>query len=143
LLRVALGAIFVMHGYDALAVLGAPAAAALVVRLGYPAALALPLAWYLIVAHGAGGALLIVGLWTRWAALVQVPIMASAVFLLHLPQGFFMRGIVEDRAAGRAIAGGYEYSLLVLAATLAVGLSGAGAWSVDRARTNPRRPRLP
>ncbi|OGL00198.1 MAG: hypothetical protein A3E31_10985 [Candidatus Rokubacteria bacterium RIFCSPHIGHO2_12_FULL_73_22] len=143
LLRVVLGAVFVMHGAYAFTVLGPAGVAALVMRLAYPAGLAGLLAWYLILAHAAGGALLVVGLWTRWAALAQVPIMASAVFLLHLPEGFFMRGIIVDPAAGRAIAAGWEHSLLVLAATLAVALLGAGAWSVDRARATRRRPHLP
>ena len=43
--------------------------------------------------------------------------MASAFFLHHLRQGFFLTGIVVDPARGVAIAGGYEYTLLVLAAT--------------------------
>jgi uncharacterized membrane protein YphA (DoxX/SURF4 family) len=59
--------------------------------------------------------------------------MAAAVFLLHLPQGFFMNGIILDAASGRAIAGGYEFTLTVLVATLAVMLLGAGALSVDHA----------
>jgi uncharacterized membrane protein YphA (DoxX/SURF4 family) len=73
-----------------------------------------------------------VGLWTRWAALAQVPIMASAVFLYHLRQGFFMTGIVVDPARGLAIAGGYEFTLLVLAATLTLVLAGGGALAADR-----------
>jgi uncharacterized membrane protein YphA (DoxX/SURF4 family) len=44
-----------------------------------------------------------------------------------------MTGIIVDAAAGRAIAGGYEFSLTVLVTTLAVMLLGPGALSVDHA----------
>lgn len=131
-LRVTLGAIFVMHGYLGAAVIGPAGIAGYTTRMGYPPALGPALAWYLIVAHGVGGVLLIVGLWTRWAALAQVPIMASAVFLHHLRQGFFMTGIVVDPARGLAVAGGYEFALLVLAATVTLVLVGGGPLSVDR-----------
>jgi putative oxidoreductase len=141
LLRVILGVIFVMHGYLALAVLTPAGAAGYFTRMGYPPGLAVPLAWYLVVVHLGGGALLVIGLWTRLAALLQVPIMASAVFLFHFPQGFFLRGIILDAAKDQAVAGGYEYALLVLAATLAQALLGEGALSVDarRRRRGPTR----
>ena len=127
ILRLVIGAVLVMHGYYAWAVLGPGTVAGFVARMGFPSALALPLAWYLIVAHVVGGLLIIVGLWTRWAALANVPIMASAVFLVHLKQGFFLRPL------GNAV-GGYEYALTVLAATVALVLLGSGAASIDRAR---------
>jgi putative oxidoreductase len=131
-LRVTLGVIFAMHGYLALALIGPAGVAGYTTRIGYPAALGPALAWYLILAHLVGGILLILGLFTRWAALAQVPIMASAFFLLHLRQGFFLTGIVVDPARGVAIAGGYEYTLLVLAATITLVLAGGGALALDR-----------
>ena len=138
LLRIWLGILFVMHGYLGAAVLGPETIAGYTTRMGFPAPAGIALGWYLIGAHLVGGALLVIGLWTRAAALVNVPVMASAVFLLHLPQGFFMNGIVLDAAAGRAIAGGYEFTLTVLVATLAVMLLGPGALSVDHAIANRR-----
>jgi hypothetical protein len=60
--------------------------------------------------------------------------MASAFFLHHLRQGFFLTGIVVDATRGVAIAGGYEYVLLVLAATVTLVLAGGGWPAVDRAR---------
>ena len=125
--RVVLGAIFVMHGYLALAVVGPAEIAGYTIGMGYPAALAPALAWYLIVVHLTGGACLVLGLVTRWAALANLPIIASAFFLHHLPQGFFLHGIVIDAASGRAIAGGSEYTLLVLAVTVMLILTGGGA----------------
>jgi putative oxidoreductase len=136
LLRVVLGVIFIMHGYFAFAVLGPARMADYVVRLGNPPALGTPLAWYLIVAHVLGGVLLVLGLWTLVAALAQVPIMAAAVFLLHAPQGFFMK--VVESPEGRPTLAGYEFSLLVLTATLTIVLAGPGAPSVDDVRRHRR-----
>lgn len=143
ILRIILGVIFVMHGYLGLMVLGPAGAAGLITQMGYPAGIAPVLAWYLIVVHLAGGALIIIGVWTRIMALLNIPIMASAVFLFHLSQGFFMRGMIVDAAAGRARAIGYELSLLVLVATLALALLGPGPLSVDRWRAGRRQPRMP
>ena len=138
LLRIWLGIVFLMHGYLGAVLLGPEAIAGYTTRMGFPASAGVGLGWYLIAAHLVGGALLVIGLWTRAAALVNVPVMASAVFLLHLPQGFFMNGIIVDAAAGRAIAGGYEFTLTVLVATLAMMLLGPGALSVDHAIANRR-----
>ena len=134
LLRIVLGAIFVAHGYLALLVIGPGAMARYITAMGFPAAVAPLLAWYLVAGHLGGGACLTLGLWTRWAALANLPIMASVFFLYHLPQGFFLRGIIVDAAASRAIAGGAEYTLLVLAATVSLILTGGGALAVGRRR---------
>ena len=67
--------------------------------------------------------------------------MASAFFLHHLRQGFFLTGIVVDPAKGVAIAGGYEYVLLVLAATVTLVLAGGGALAVDPDCSHVSRPR--
>jgi putative oxidoreductase len=131
-LRVTLGAIFLMHGYLGLAVVGPDGVAGYTTRMGYPPGLSPILAWYLIVAHSIGGLLLILGLFTRWAALAQLPIMASAFFLHHLRQGFFLTGVVVDASKGTAIAAGYEYTLLVLAATVTLVLAGGGAFALAR-----------
>lgn len=130
-LRVTLGVIFVMHAYLGVALIGPTGLAGFVAGIGYPAAVASVLAWYLILAHGAGGLLLVLGLWTRWAALAQVPIMASATLLVHGHQGFFMKAV---EAGGRSMAGGYEFALLVLAGSVALVFLGGGALAVDRRR---------
>jgi len=128
LLRLVIGAVYVMHGYLALVVLGPQTVAGYVTRMGYPPAFGTVLAWYLIVAHLVGGVLIIIGLWTRWAALANVPPVASAVFLLHFRQGFFMTPV------GPTSVGGYEFSLTVLVATIALSLLGSGAACVDSTR---------
>lgn len=119
LLRLTLGVIFVMHGYLGLMIIGPSGLGAYTIRMGFPPALAPLLAGYHIAAHLGGGILLVLGLWTRWAALAQVPIIASALFLIHWKQGFFMSG-----------SGGYEFALLVLVATVTLVLTGGGALAV-------------
>lgn len=47
------------------------------------------LAYYVMFAHVAGGLLLAVGLWTRVAALIQIPILFGAVFRIHIREGLF------------------------------------------------------
>jgi putative oxidoreductase len=131
LLRVNLGVVYIAHGGYALS-LGVDAMAGYMPRMGFPAAVGRWLAWYLLVVHLVGGALVLVGLWTRLAALLQVPIMLSAVFLLHLGQGFFLKVLTVPSAdGGRQIAGGYEYALLVLVATLGLALLGPGRLALD------------
>ena len=119
ILRITVGVIFVMHAYLALMVMGPRGTIAFQHSLGLP----IPEigAWYLIVAHGLGGAMLILGLYTRWAALANLPIMAGAFFLVHLKHGFFV-----------GLGDGYEYVMLVLAATLAQVFLGPGALAVRR-----------
>ena len=118
-LRIVLGVIYVMHAYLAAFVYGPQGMTAFQRSQGLP----FPEigTWYVILAHGLGGILLILGILVRWAALANIPIMAGALFAVHLKQGFFM---------GRD--GGFEYSLLVLAATIAQALLGAGAFTFRR-----------
>ena len=130
ILRCVLGVIYVMHGYLAYMVLWPRGVAAYVLRLGFPFGLTEPLAWYLIVVHTVGGIMLILGLATRVVALLNVPIMLCAIFVIHLPQGFFMKSVV-DTTSSQVVAVGYEFPLLVLGATLALALMGGGAFALD------------
>jgi putative oxidoreductase len=118
-LRVFLGVIYAMHAYLALFVYG-PAGTS-----NFQKSLGLPFpelgAWYVILAHGLGGLCLVLGLLVRWAALVNIPIMAGALLLVHARQGFFMG---KD--------GGYEFVLLLLGATIAQALLGPGAFTLRR-----------
>ena len=118
-LRIVLGVVYIMHAYLAAFVLGPTGMVAYQTTKGIP----FPeiATWYLIVAHGLGGICLLLGILVRWAALVNIPIMAGAVFFVHLKQGFFM---------GKE--GGYEYALLVLGATIAQTLLGAGAFTLRK-----------
>ncbi len=77
------------------------------------------LAHYVALAHLGGGFCMAIGLLTRLAALVQMPVLAGAVLLVGLPEGLFTRGQT------------LEFSLLVLFLLGLVFLAGPGRWSVD------------
>lgn len=116
-LRLVTGVIFMLHGWQKLQG-GIPATAGFVGSLGFP----MPevFAVLLIAAELGGGILLILGLLTRWAAKALVVVSLVALFMVHLPNGFFMA------------TGGYEFILLLLAASVSLMFSGAGKWSLDR-----------
>ena len=116
LLRITLGLIFVVHGIRHYTH-GARAAARTITQMGFPSEFSATLAWYLIIVHVVGGALMVIGFRTRLAAFLQLPIMLAAVVLLHGRQGF-------DQL---------EYPLLVLVGTLVVVLVGPGTLAIDKA----------
>ncbi|HXA80758.1 MAG TPA: DoxX family protein [Opitutaceae bacterium] len=74
---------------------------------------------YVALAHFVGGAMLTLGLLTRLAALVQIPILVGAVFIVHRPDGLF--------ALGQSL----EFSALVLFLLCVICISGAGRLSLD------------
>lgn len=133
LLRVMLAIVFLMHGYLAAFVLTPAGLTAFNASNGIP--FPTPVAWVVIVGHLLGGLLLLFGAYTRVGALVNLVIMGGAIWFIHLKQGFFMKGIILDAAKGRAVAGGYEYSLVLFVATVAILFLGSGPLSVDKART--------
>jgi uncharacterized membrane protein YphA (DoxX/SURF4 family) len=76
---------------------------------------------YVILAHFVGGAMLTVGFLTRFAALMQIPVLAGAVFIVHRQDGLF--------AMGQSL----ELSALVLFLLTIFCVSGAGRLSLDHA----------
>lgn len=137
LLRWALGAYYLMHAYFAGAVIGIPALIefnAKVYKVPFPEASA----WFIVIGHFVGGLMLVIGLYPRVGALLNIPIMAGAVLFVHAKQGFFMKGIILDASKGSAAAGGYEYALFLLIATAAVVLLGGGLFTLGSSRrSNP------
>ena len=118
LLRLVLGIVYMMHAYLALVVFGPSGMIAYQVKAGVPfPELA---TWYLILAHGLGGIFLVLGIYTRWAAMANVPVMLGAIVFVHLKKGFW------------AHEGGYEYALVLLVATVACAMIGGGALSLRR-----------
>lgn len=120
LLRLILGIVYIMHAYLAVVVFG-PAG-----MVAYQAKNGIPFAevgtWYLILAHGLGGICLVLGLFTRWAALANVPIMLGALLFVHLKNGFW----------AHTNPSGYEYVLVLLVVSLAVAMIGGGALALRR-----------
>jgi putative oxidoreductase len=131
-LRVVLGVIFVLHGYLGLFVLEPAGVAAFMTLMGLPVGEFL--AWYLILAHVVGGLMMIVGLWTRWEALANIPVLLVTMLWFHIDQGFFMKAVVVDAASKPRVVG-IEYPLLVLAATLALVFLGGGALAMTDDRS--------
>lgn len=72
----------------------------------------------------AGGALLIVGLFTRFVAFVVSGEMAFAYFLVHAPSGNVLIPILNDG----------EAAVLFCFIFLFLAVAGGGAWSIDAAR---------
>lgn len=83
---------------------------------------------YVILAHLIGGAMLTIGFITRVAALVQIPILAGAVFIVHRQDGLF--------AMGQSL----EFSALVLFLLCIILINGAGKLSLDHAVFGERKP---
>ena len=132
LLRIILGIIFATHGYEGYFVLTGEGTTSFTSIMGLP--LGRIAAWYLVLAHAVGGIMLIAGLWTRWAAAANVPVMLATIAMFHFQHGFFMTGVIVDAVSGSADAVGMEYPLLVLVATVAQVFLGGGALAMTQDR---------
>lgn len=127
ILRVILGGVFFPHGAQkALGWFGghglAPTLAFFDQALGIPA----PLAYLVVAAEFLGAIALILGCFTRVAAFGIFAVMAGAVVMVHLPNGFFMNW------SGNQAGEGIEYHLLVMGMALALMVRGGGRASLDR-----------
>lgn len=128
ILRVMLGIIFLMHGYLGAVILTPAGLTAFNVSNAIP--FPVMTAWFVIFGHFLGGAALLLGAYTRLGALVNALIVGGAIWFIHLKQGFFMKGITLDGA--KVVAGGYEYALVLLVASVSVFLLGSGPLALDR-----------
>ncbi len=126
-LRVMLGVVMFPHG--AQKVLGWFGGYGLSGTLNYfTGTMGIPLAFAVlaIAAEFLGSIGLIVGLVTRLAAFGIACNMAVAIFMVHLPNGFFMNW------SGKQAGEGFEFHLLAIAIALALMIKGGGRWSMDR-----------
>ncbi len=119
-LRVVLGIIFIAHGLQKLAgMFGGPGiagAAKMFENFGFT----YPFfwAWVVSIVETAGGAFLALGIIPRISAGLIGITMIVAIVKVHRPNGFFM------------MQNGFEYQLLILAACIAIIITGAGKFSV-------------
>jgi putative oxidoreductase len=111
-MRVAIGLVFLTHGYQKLQ--GMDQIVAFFGMIGFAPFLAYLVAWSEVI----GGILLIVGLFTRYAGVVLTIIMAVAVVHVHLPHGYWVSE------------GGYEYALTLLLGALAMVFMGSGKYAI-------------
>lgn len=116
ILRLVTGVIFAMHGYQKFTG-GVGKVAGFLDSLGFPAATVF--AVILIAAELLGGIALILGVFTRYAAKILAVVAVVALFTVHIGKGFFI---------GQ---GGYEFILLILAATISILITGPGKWALD------------
>lgn len=113
LLRIVSGFLFLWHGTAKL--------------FAYPKAVEAP-DW---IVYGAGsieligGTLIMIGLFTRWAAFIASGMAAAAYFIVHAKQGFY------------PIMNGGELAALYCFVFLYISAHGAGIWSVDGVRGRP------
>ena len=116
-LRLALGLVFFMHGYDKVFVKGIPGITGFMGSLGLP----FPTLMAYLVSYGelVGGLLLILGILTYWVSIVNIIIATVAFVTVHMTKGFFVS------------AGGYEFIMLIWAASVSLLVSGAGKFSLD------------
>jgi putative oxidoreductase len=125
LLRVALGLFFLAHGLTKVLVFTIPGTVKFFNSIGYPSFVA----YLVLVAELGGGLALIIGLWTRWIALVLF-IEMLGVIIYHWPNGwvFTSKG------------GGWEYPVMWAVALLVLALLGDGPYAIsDRIRAQPAR----
>jgi putative oxidoreductase len=85
------------------------------------------LALLVILVEFFGGLALILGLWTRVAALVVGVELVVAMFMEHAQNGFFMNWSGQQKGEG------VEFFILVAGIALALIRLGGWAWSVDHA----------
>jgi len=90
-------------------------------------------AFLAIAAEFFGGLGLILGFLTRIAAFGILSNMVVAIAMVHSQFGFFMNWTGAQKGEG------YEYHLLILAATVLLIIRGAGAASVDRLLSSPAK----
>jgi putative oxidoreductase len=125
ILRLVLGVVFFAHGAQKMlgwfGGFGFHSTMGFFAHLGLPA----PVALLVICTEFFGGLGLILGLLTRIAALGVGGEMIGAIFMVHLPNGFFMNWMGTQKGEG------IEYHLLVIAMAAALLLRGAGAFSLD------------
>lgn len=112
LLRIGLGVVFVYHGYQNFSTMDQ--------TVGYFATIGISTFWTYVAVYTEliGGALLILGLWVRYAGMFLTVLMGVAINAVHLKHGFSLSN------------GGYEYALLLLLGSASLVFSGSGRYSL-------------
>lgn len=84
------------------------------------------LSTFVIVTHLIGGALIVFGLYTRWACFIQIPILLCAILMVHVPRTIStLSGYLE-----------FGSSIFVFAGLVFFAIMGAGNISIDELRRN-------
>ncbi len=113
-LRIVVALLFIEHGTQKLFGFPVPPAS------GLPAMMTL--SWTAAVIETVGGVLVLIGLFTRAAALILSGEMAVAYWMAHAPRSPF------------PIANGGDAAILYCFVFLFIAAAGAGPWAIDRGR---------
>src|SRR5215469_5511582 len=128
LLRLLLGVVFLPHGAQmALGWFGGYGFSGTMGFFTGTLHIPAPLAFLAIAAQFAGAIALILGLFTRVAALGIGANMLVAVAMVHAQYGFFMNWSGSQKGEG------FEYHLLAIAIAIALVVRGGGKWALDTA----------
>jgi len=114
-LRVALGAMFIAHALLKYAVFTLPGTVKFFESIGLPG----PLAYVTFFAELIGGALILLGIGSRWVALALVPVLLGATWA-HAGNGWLFT----------APNGGWEYPAFLTLAAIAQALLGDGKFAL-------------
>lgn len=125
-LRIVVGAVFAAHGAQKIFEYTIPGTIGSFAGMGVPMPeIAAP---FVAFVELIGGILLVLGLFTRLAGILLAIDMTVALVLVHLSAGLWVGE------------GGYEFVAVLGAAALALALTGAGRFSLDRAFLRGRVP---
>jgi putative oxidoreductase len=119
ILRIVIGIVFIVHGAQKLFVFGIGGVTAGFAQMHIP--LPMVAAPVVAIVEFVGGIALVVGFFTRIAAVLLAIDMAGAILFVHGRNGFFMPM-------------GYEFALSLLGACVALAVAGPGDYSVDNRR---------
>jgi len=116
ILRIVTGITFMAHGGQKLFVYGLDGVAGAFAQMGVPfPGVVGPLVGFVELF---GGLALIAGLLTRLAGVGLTAVMLGALFLVHLPAGFFLPN-------------GYEFVFMLAGSATTLAITGAGQFSLD------------
>ncbi len=130
ILRLAVGATFVLHGYPKLFPSGPSGFAGFLQNLGFPAPTVF--AWIVAIVEFVGGIAMILGFLVRYAGALMVIEMTITTTRVKMAGGV---GFIGTRGTG------YELDLLLFAIALTLVMLGPGSLSLEAIRKP--RPRLP
>lgn len=116
-LRVVVGVVFLMHGYQKLLVWGVGGVAGFFTQVGVP----LPgvVAPVVSLVEFLGGLAILLGVYARWVGVALAIDMVGAILFARLKGGFFAPN-------------GFEFELTLCGAALTIAAVGSGPLSLDR-----------
>ena len=118
-----MGAIYLFQAYLALFGSTPKGLASYIEKLGFHVHTILAVT--VIAINGIGGAMLIVGLWTRLCGALNAAVLLLGLLTVYVRQNVLLKGTIIDAAIGRTWVG-YEYIALLAAATVLVAVGGGG-----------------